>query len=363
MLKRRALYAAVIIMAAGLAFWSGSPFLAAMTALLVLLPLLLFWLLRRDMGAVTMSLQVPASCPVGKPCPITVYITCPRRPWVMGLITLRIRWHNGMFDDVVEQERRLYLSDGVIQFQVSITSDLCGAAEVSCLSAVGTDILGLCAGSIPCPKPSSVIVVPTPLSLRLVPAENRLGRMDNELEFFNRRGPEFSEIFDLHPYAPGDDVRSIHWKLSGKLNELIVRQGSEPAHNYTAVILDAGLAQDEQTVPPQLVVGAVRLAAAVSSRLARDGVPTKTSFPPGAACGPTTCAARRRAPTRCCNGCPSPCPSRRAPVSAAFWLPTPSGSLPGSSISPPAPWYPRWTPWPPGEASPPCVCPTATGRG
>ena len=201
MLKRRALYAAVIIMAAGLAFWSGSPFLAAMTALLVLLPLLLFWLLRRDMGAVTMSLQVPASCPVGKPCPITVYITCPRRPWVMGLITLRIRWHNGMFDDVVEQERRLYLSDGVIQFQVSITSDLCGAAEVSCLSAVGTDILGLCAGSIPCPKPSSVIVVPTPLSLRLVPAENRLGRMDNELEFFNRRGPEFSEIFDLHPYA------------------------------------------------------------------------------------------------------------------------------------------------------------------
>lgn len=258
MLKRRALYAAVIIMAAGLAFWSGSPFLAAMTALLALLPLLLFWLLRRDMGAVTMSLQVPASCPVGKPCPITVYITCPRRPWVMGLITLRIRWHNGMFDDVVEQERRLYLSDGVIQFQVSITSDLCGAAEVSCLSAVGTDILGLCAGSIPCPKPSSVIVVPTPLSLRLVPAENRLGRMDNELEFFNRRGPEFSEIFDLHPYAPGDDVRSIHWKLSGKLNELIVRQGSEPAHNYTAVILDAGLAQDEQTVPPQLVVGAVR---------------------------------------------------------------------------------------------------------
>ena len=201
MLKRRALYAAVIIMAAGLAFWSGSPFLAAMTALLVLLPLLLFWLLRRDMGAVTMSLQVPASCPVGKPCPITVYITCPRRPWVMGLITLRIRWHNGMFDDVVEQERRLYLSDGVIQFQVSITSDLCGAAEVSCLSAVGTDILGLCAGSIPCPKPSSVIVVPTPLSLRLVPAENRLGRMDNELEFFNRRGPEFSEIFDLHGEA------------------------------------------------------------------------------------------------------------------------------------------------------------------
>lgn len=278
MLKRRALYAAVIVMAAGLAFWSGSPFLAAMTALLVLLPLLLFWLLRRDMGAVTMSLQVPASCPVGKPCPITVYITCPRRPWVMGLITLRIRWHNGMFDDVVEQERRLYLSDGVIQFQVSITSDLCGAAEVSCLSAVGTDILGLCAGSIPCPKPSSVIVVPTPLSLRLVPAENRLGRMDNELEFFNRRGPEFSEIFDLHPYAPGDDVRSIHWKLSGKLNELIVRQGSEPAHNYTAVILDAGLAQDEQTVPPQLVVGAVRLAAAVSSRLARDGVPHQNVF-------------------------------------------------------------------------------------
>lgn len=106
MLKRRALYAAVIVMAAGLAFWSGSPFLAAMTALLVLLPLLLFWLLRRDMGAVDHVPPGARQLPGGQALPHHRVHHLPPRPWVMGLITLRIRWHNGMFDDVVEQERR-----------------------------------------------------------------------------------------------------------------------------------------------------------------------------------------------------------------------------------------------------------------
>lgn len=39
----------------------------------------------------------------------------------------------------------------------------------------------------------------------------------------NRKGNDPSEIFDIKDYTPGDDLRFVHWKLSGKADHLIMR--------------------------------------------------------------------------------------------------------------------------------------------
>ena len=41
-------------------------------------------------------------------------------------------------------------------------------------------------------------------------------------------GGGYSEIHDHRPYRPGDPVKGIHWKLSLKSDELIVREPMEP---------------------------------------------------------------------------------------------------------------------------------------
>lgn len=51
----------------------------------------------------------------------------------------------------------------------------------------------------------------------------------------NRKGSDASEMFDIRDYVPGDDIRTIHWKLSGKTDELIVRQASAPSHYNIAL--------------------------------------------------------------------------------------------------------------------------------
>ena len=43
----------------------------------------------------------------------------------------------------------------------------------------------------------------------------------------NRRGEDRSEVYQLREYRPGDDIRQIHWKLSSKWDELIVRERAE----------------------------------------------------------------------------------------------------------------------------------------
>ncbi len=49
-------------------------------------------------------------------------------------------------------------------------------------------------------------------------------------------GRDVSETFDVRPYVPGDDIRSVHWKLSAKTDDLVVRRFVKPI-NYSVVLL------------------------------------------------------------------------------------------------------------------------------
>ena len=56
--------------------------------------------------------------------------------------------------------------------------------------------------------------------------------MPNLEQFLNQQlkpkpGGGYSEVHDHRPYRPGDPVKDIHWKLSLKTDELIVREAME----------------------------------------------------------------------------------------------------------------------------------------
>ena len=52
----------------------------------------------------------------------------------------------------------------------------------------------------------------------------------------NEKGNDVSELYDVREYLPGDDVRAIHWKLSAKQEEPILREFSMPL-NYSVILL------------------------------------------------------------------------------------------------------------------------------
>ena len=49
-----------------------------------------------------------------------------------------------------------------------------------------------------------------------------------------RPGNDSSEIFDVREFRDGDKIQSIHWKLSAKMQELVVREDSQPLSSFTA---------------------------------------------------------------------------------------------------------------------------------
>ncbi|MDO4489058.1 MAG: DUF58 domain-containing protein [Eubacteriales bacterium] len=54
----------------------------------------------------------------------------------------------------------------------------------------------------------------------------------------DRKGDDRSEVFALREYRAGDDVRQIHWKLSAKLDELIIREAGTPETRSLLVVWD-----------------------------------------------------------------------------------------------------------------------------
>lgn len=61
---------------------------------------------------------------------------------------------------------------------------------------------------------------------------------DNDSYAEGIRGDDYSEVLLLRDYVPGDSIKQIHWKLSGKLNRLIVREASMPVQRSLLVCMD-----------------------------------------------------------------------------------------------------------------------------
>lgn len=67
-----------------------------------------------------------------------------------------------------------------------------------------------------------------------------------------RSGSDASETLKLRPFQNGDELRNIHWKLSAKEGELVVRESSMPKGCSTVVLLETSGAAGrlDFNVPP-----------------------------------------------------------------------------------------------------------------
>ncbi len=68
-----------------------------------------------------------------------------------------------------------------------------------------------------------------------------LNMEENERFSTLKPGPDRSEVFGIREYAEGDNVRDIHWKLSSKKENMIVKEFSLPLENKVTIIVDSAI--------------------------------------------------------------------------------------------------------------------------
>ena len=122
--------------------------------------------------------------------------------------------------------RRLILS-GIARrrpVELAAPTDHCGLLELRVTKAKVCDYLGLFSLPVSLPQPARMVCRPIPVDVELPNIPEGQGSRAAPVSAA-RLGP--GEDYDLRDYRPGDPMRSVHWKLSSKWDELIVRERAE----------------------------------------------------------------------------------------------------------------------------------------
>ena len=119
--------------------------------------------------------------------------------------------------------------------QVPLPTDFCGQLQCRVTRVECRDLLGLLALRRKCPDPVITTVLPAAIPPDIVPDLDFA--LDTAVQLKPKYGGGYSEEHDLREYRPGDTVNSIHWKLSSKTDEVIVREPLISANQDVFLVL------------------------------------------------------------------------------------------------------------------------------
>lgn len=233
MISRRILYA--VLVAAAVLFQIFFRFYLStfVLVLIVVLPVLSLLLALPGLAGSRLVI-LPDSPTVGKGESALFHITL-RTASPLPLVRPRVhlRWTNQLTGEGGRTRLFLSVSEGT---PLTIPVPHCGRLVCRAERAWSCDLLGLFPLPIGRGPEGAVLVLPTSLELDN-PQELTAGQNDGVV-LRPRPGGGPGEDYDLREYRAGDPLRSVHWKLSSKLDELVVRETLEPQQAAIVVTYD-----------------------------------------------------------------------------------------------------------------------------
>lgn len=134
-----------------------------------------------------------------------------------------------------------------------VSSETCGVLQLTLSEAVVYDPFGLFCFRVPLQGEAETLVRPElyPSELSVLYGESM--SLDSEEYSMKRAGFDPSETFAIREYRAGDGIRQIHWKLSEKLETLMVRDYGLPIQNTILLLLETGYAPGGEKPEPACI--------------------------------------------------------------------------------------------------------------
>lgn len=230
MLRYRLGWLLFLLALTALLYHFGEPFLLAAVVMVLAMVVVLALLLRLDAKALHVELQARPGGQQGRDLPLNLIVRADRPLLAARCITLELEVSNAMWKTDRKLRYTLPLTGRETTCPVPFAPRQCGRLVFTCTALRVQDLLNLTARRLDFFAPVQTVVYPQDKQVEVELSRATLGAAAGDGMMQNRKGGDPSEMFDIREYAPGDDVRTIHWKLSSKTDELIVRQASDPSH-------------------------------------------------------------------------------------------------------------------------------------
>ncbi|MBR4205941.1 MAG: DUF58 domain-containing protein [Clostridia bacterium] len=213
MIRRRVVYFFLLIgFTAFFIFWPG--WISRLFVVLALaLPLLSLLISLPFARSLTVGMLVPEKARRNTETELTAVILSRGQPCALPCF-MRIVLRDLMDDTPTRYSVR---SSSVA---IAFTAAHSGVWQLDVAKAAVYDCLGLFSLRLKSPAPARVLVLPAAAPPAPTPDYTALSTPASR----PKPGGGFAEIHELREYRPGDPMRSVHWKLTAKTDELIVRE-------------------------------------------------------------------------------------------------------------------------------------------
>lgn len=231
---------------------------------------LLCWLLTQ--GRVKYDFEIEDVSIRGREISLKIVLKCPE-VIPQGPMQMDVEYDNFIFEE--KRQQRIILKPGEkkrLEFLLPYVPENSGKTCVRIKKAKIYDLLGIMCCTAGGEKEQEIIIYPDVKSLEV--KKSNLSSPKNQGEAYDesKKGQDVSEVFDMREYQLGDSVKSIHWKLSGKLDKLIVREFGNPTNYQTALYYDMEASQSLSKADRQnLQNGILQMTASLSKSLIQNG--------------------------------------------------------------------------------------------
>lgn len=112
-------------------------------------------------------------------------------------------------------------------------ADHCGRYYVELYKPRVCDYLGLFRFRARKATRQTVLVWPDPVEVEIPPELNR-----HLMQHWQPKPGGFAENYEIRQFHPGDNLNRIHWKLSAKVDDLMIREPIEPVRGLILLTMD-----------------------------------------------------------------------------------------------------------------------------
>lgn len=251
-------------------FTANAAALAAAAALIAM-PVITVVACRSSVALLKLGFELPRSCVVN--APLVLRITLDRPLMFRGRMELSFSVYNQLTGTRTVYPVSLAPATGrPALFELELDSAVCGAHTITLDTARLVDEMGFTSLALQDVDFHGLFTVyPQILDIQVDPHQSASASLEGTSYDPHRSGQDASEVFDLRPYHEGDAVKSIHWKLSTRFDDVLVREASRPQDHAIAILFGVFARDFEDLEQSQVLSAALSLTASVSLSLMRLG--------------------------------------------------------------------------------------------
>lgn len=247
-MKSVIIYLCVICITLLAAIITGGEFLAFLLGFELVLPAFLYVLVRYFSQNLKVQLKVPALAEKGEEVNLEVVLkNTGKLPISSAQVEIACL-------DVFDDRQITGVVGGVIDsgssstIRLTMTAEYAGRIKFQVENIRVYDYFHMIGREVPFDKAWSQLLVAPEIRDVLVDKEfeNMRISQDGESHSQDRSGDDVAEVYDVREFRAGDALHKIHWKLSAKTDDLLVKEFSDPLQKALLIFVDFYMAEPKE---------------------------------------------------------------------------------------------------------------------